>query len=171
MRWVVLPAAALVAACGAAGSGGPSSGSTSALVTGDTCTLHQDAVSCRADSQGCSWYPNTRACAVDQPCPPGWCYHPQPGDGGAAGDGGVAAVDGGVAVAGCACPGAAGDACVMQIGGLVTQVAVEPTITCEAIPAGCSAPDPCSCLAQGLIETCRSSGQVTNLCVCDNGIR
>jgi hypothetical protein len=165
MWWVAVLAAMLMTACGSAGSGISGSGSTSALVTGDGCALHQDAVSCRADSQGCNWYLNTRPCQLGQPCPAGWCNRQRPVDGSTAGGGGISGA------AGCACPSVAGDACVIQVGGPAVQVSMQPAITCEAIPAGCSSSDRCTCLAQGTIERCWSSDQVTNLCICDNGIR
>ncbi len=160
----VISVAALVVACGA-GRGGPSGGiSSSALVTGDTCALHQDAVTCRADPQGCAWYPNTRPCRIDQPCPAGWCYLQQSGSGAPA-DGGISAS------AGCACSSGSGDVCMLQVGGTAVQSSSQPAIACVARPVGCSATDPCSCLAQGAIERCWSSDQVTGLCICDNGIR
>jgi hypothetical protein len=162
MKWVVPIIAALIAACGAASSRG-SSGNGSPIITGDSCALHEDAATCRADAQGCIWFANTRPCQVGQPCPAGWCSHSQPLDGGPSSDSGVSAS------AGCACPGAAGDICVMQIGG--TAIQVEPQITCAPMPAICALPDRCACLAQSTFGTCRSSDQVTNLCICDNGIR
>jgi hypothetical protein len=88
-------------------------------------------------------------------------YHPQQLDGGSGFDGGVSAA--------CACPGSSTDVCLMQIGGPAIQV--EPAIACAAIPASCSLSDRCACLAQGGIERCWTSDQVTNLCNCDNGIR
>jgi len=160
MRRAVLAVVALLAACGAATGKGSNTGP---LVTGDTCAVHQDAALCRADPQGCVWYSNTRPCLVGEPCPAGSCSLPQPLDGGPTSDGGVSAS------AGCACPGSGGDACVMQIGGPAIQA--QPPITCAAIPASCTLPDRCACLAQGITERCWASDQVTNLCICDNGIR
>ncbi len=159
MKWS-LPVAVALVACGAVST---TSVSSSPIITGDTCALHQDATSCRGDSQGCAWYANTRACYVGQPCPAGWCSRPQAADGGTGADGGVAAS------AGCACPGAGGDACVTEIGG--PALPVQPSITCESIPASCSLSDRCGCLSSSSLGTCRASDQVTNLCVCDNGIR
>ncbi len=161
MKWSVLLTAALLAAC----SGGASSSRSGAspMLSGDTCALHQDATSCRADSQGCAWYANTRPCQVGEPCPAGWCSNPQASDGGTTADGGIAAS------AGCACPGAGGDACVMEIGGPAVQA--QPSITCEAVSASCTLADRCGCLTNATLGTCRSSDQVTNLCVCDDGIR
>ena len=161
MKWIVPFVVVLVAACGGAAS--TSHSSAIPMLSGDLCTLHQDATSCRADTQGCAWYPNTRACQVGAPCPAGWCSKPQPVDGGTAGDGGTSVS------AGCACPGSGGDACVEEIGGPAVQL--QPSITCEAIPANCSLADRCACVANSSLGTCRSSDQVTNLCVCDNGIR
>jgi hypothetical protein len=135
------------------------------MLSGDTCALHQDATSCRADTQGCAWYVNTRACVVGQPCPVGWCSNPQPVDGGTAGDGGISAS------AGCACPGAGGDACVEEIGGPTVQGQGQPSITCESVPVGCTLADRCGCLSNSTLGACAASQQVTNLCVCDNGIR
>ncbi len=160
MKATALITAACLAACGAPST---ASRSTSPIITGDTCTLHQDSASCRADTQGCNWYANTRPCQVGQPCPAGWCSQPPGADGGTALDGGISAS------AGCACPGAGGDACVMEIGGPAVQV--QPPITCERVSATCSLPDRCACLANSTLGTCRSSDQVTNLCICDNGIR
>lgn len=157
MKPALFLAAAILAACGGAARTGASG---NPVVTGDACALHEDAAGCRADPGGCAWYPNTRPCAVGQPCPAGWCYHPQPADGG---------FDGGVSTS-CACPGASDDTCVMQLGGPAIQV--PPPITCAAIPVGCSSSDRCACLAQpGSIERCWSSDQVANLCLCDNGAR
>jgi hypothetical protein len=156
MKRIALLAAALLIACGAANHTGTSG---SPVITGDVCALHEDATSCRADPGRCAWYPNTRACVVGQPCPAGWCYHPAATGGG---------FDGGVSAA-CACPEASGDVCMMQIGGPAIQA--QPPITCAAIPVSCSLSDRCACLAQGAVERCWSSDQVTNLCVCDNGIR
>jgi hypothetical protein len=160
MRWSLPVAAALVAACGAASNNG---GSTSPIISGDTCALHQDEAGCRADARMCLWYANTRPCQAGDPCPAGWCNSPQPLDGGAAPDGGASAS------AACACPGAMGATCLIQIGG--PAIPVEPPITCATFPAGCVSADRCVCLAQGSVETCQSSDQVTNLCVCDNGVR
>ena len=50
-------------------------------------------------------------------------------------------------------------------------IQAEPPITCEAIPASCTLSDRCACLAQGTLERCWLSDQVSNLCICDNGIR
>jgi hypothetical protein len=160
MKSLVLIVAACLAACGA---GSTASSAASPVITGDMCTVHQDATSCRADTRGCNWYPNTRPCQVDQPCPAGWCSHPQPVDGGGAVDGGISAS------AGCACPGASTDACMMQIGGPAIQV--QPPIICEPVPATCALLDRCECLTSSTNGTCRSSDQVSNLCSCDNGIR
>lgn len=157
MKRALLLAASLLASCGTA-TGNGAGGASIPVIAGDACALHEDATTCRADPLGCAWYPNTRPCAVGEPCAAGWCYHPQPLDGGV---GGVHAA--------CACPGTAGDACVEQIGGPATQV--PPPITCQAIPPGCALPDRCACLAQGTLERCWSSDQVANLCICDNGIR
>ncbi len=133
MKRIVFLAAAFLVACG---SGSHTATSGSPVVTGDPCALHEDATSCRADSGGCAWYPNTRPCVVGQPCPAGWCYSPQ--DGGSGFDGGVAAA--------CACPGASPDVCMMQIGGPAIQA--QPAITCEAIAVGCSLSDSCFALFQ-----------------------
>ena len=160
MNRVVLVVVSLLAACGTSKGKGSNTGP---LVTGDSCAVHQDATLCRADPQGCVWYSNTRPCLAGEPCPAGWCSLPQLLDGGTASDGGVSAS------AGCACPGAGGDACVTQIGGPAIQA--EPPITCEAIPANCMLSDRCACLAQGTLEGCWLSDQVANLCICDNGIR
>jgi hypothetical protein len=153
--------AIFLVACGGARNNASTSGTP--VITGDTCTLHEDATSCRADS-ACSWYPNTRPCIVGQPCPAGWCYQPQAGDGGTG-------VDGGGVSAACACPGSSADVCMEQIGGPAIQADAGMTIACVTIPATCSLLDRCACLAQGAIERCWSSDQVTNLCICDNGIR
>lgn len=160
MRWMIPVVAVLLVSCG----GSPATDQTAAspILTGDTCALHQDATSCRADAQGCSWYPNTRPCQVGQTCPAGWCSSPQTGEGGG---GGVSAS------AGCACPGAGGDVCVEEIGGPAVQLPPSPSITCEAIPTACTLADRCACLASASLGTCATSQQVTNLCVCDNGIR
>ncbi len=159
MKWAIPVLVAVIAACSPASS----TSGTNPIITGDACALHQDAVSCRSDPQGCVWYANTRPCQVDQPCPAGWCSGRQPLDGGSAGDGGLSAS------AGCACPGASDEVCEKQIGGPAMQV--EPPITCTVIPSGCLSPDRCACLAQGGLERCWSSDQVANLCICDNGIR
>jgi hypothetical protein len=158
MMRVLFLAAVVLVACGSAAR---TATSGSPVIIGDACALHEDATSCRADAGGCTWYPNTRACVVGQPCAAGWCYHQQPTDGGNGSDGGVSAS--------CACPGASSDVCRMQIGGPAIQV--DPAISCEAIPAGCSFSDRCACLAQGTVERCWSSDQVMNLCVCDDGVR
>jgi hypothetical protein len=156
MKWIVSVTVVLVAACG--GGGSTSSTSSNPLVTGDTCALHQDATSCRADTLACLWYANTRPCQVGQPCPVGWCSKVQPASGG-----GVSAS------AACACPGSGTDVCVEQIGGVAIQV--QPPITCETISSSCAFSDRCACLTSSSAGTCRASDQVTNLCVCDNGIR
>ncbi len=158
MRCTISVVAAVLISCG----GSPATHETSAspILTGDTCALHQDATTCRADAQGCSWYPNTRACQVGEPCPAGWCSSPQTGGG----DGGGVS-----ASAGCACPGGGGDVCVEEIGGPALQ---QPAaITCEAVPQSCTLPDRCACVSSVSLGTCAASLQVTNLCVCDNGIR
>jgi hypothetical protein len=159
MKWNVFVAVALLAACG--GTASSSRSATSPMLSADTCALHQDSSRCRADAQGCVWYANTRPC--QEPCPAGWCSNPQATDGGTTADGGIAAS------AGCACPGIRGDACVMEIGGPAVQQ--PPSITCDAIPESCTLPDRCGCLASSSLGACRSSDQVTNLCICDNGIR
>jgi hypothetical protein len=153
-----LALAALLSACGSAANG-----ASSPIVSGDSCALHQDATSCLADPQICRWYANTRPCLAGEPCPAGWCYHPQP-DGGIDG-GGVGA---GSAQAACACPGS-GQACMVQIGGPAIQV--EPPVECVTMPAGCTLADRCGCLAQGGLERCWTSETVSGLCVCDNGVR
>jgi hypothetical protein len=159
MKWMV-PVAFVLAACGAAA---PSSRSTvSPVLSGDTCALHQDATSCQADSQGCSWYPNTRPCQVGTPCPAGWCFNAQTTGGG---------TGGASASASCACPGTANDMCVEEIGGPAVQGQSQPSITCEAVPASCALPDRCGCISNSTLGTCTASPQVTGLCVCDNGIR
>jgi hypothetical protein len=150
---------AFLAACGATSSTGSGA---SAVVTGDSCALHQDDPSCRADPQGCVWYSNTRPCQLGQPCPAGWCSKAQPSGGGSTGGSGGAS-------AACACPGASGDVCVLQIGGPAIQVA--PPIACEAVPGRCSVADRCACLTGSMTGTCRASDQVANLCVCDDGVR
>jgi hypothetical protein len=160
MKWTFPLAIALLAACGAPATHGVNA---SPIITGDTCALHQDSASCRADTQRCTWYANTRPCQVGQPCPAGWCSQPQGVDGGTSFDGGVSAS------AGCACPGAGGDACVMQIGGPAVQG--QPSITCMSIPASCSLADHCGCLTSSSLGTCLPSDQVTNLCICSNGVR
>lgn len=154
-RFIVPVVLALVAACSAAPM---TSGSVSPIVTGDTCGLNQDAVSCRTDSQAmCAWFVNTRPCLVGQPCPAGFCSQLQ-------------AADGGIGVsAGCACPGVGTDVCVMEIGGPAAPA--PPPITCASVPASCTDPDHCGCLTNPTLGACVSSVQVTNLCVCDNGIR
>lgn len=159
MKRVVLIALGSLAACGGAASMG--SGAASPVITGDTCALHLDAASCRADAPRCAWYPNTRPCQVGEPCPAGWCSSASSGGGGTGG--------GGVVSAGCACPGAAGDVCVMEIGGPAIQVS--PPITCAAVPESCSSASRCACIQDAALGTCTPSAQVTNLCVCDNGIR
>ncbi len=159
MKCVVSLIVIFLVACGSAATNTSSTGSP--VVTGDSCSLHQDATSCRADSS-CAWYTNTRPCIFGQPCPAGWCYQPQAGDGGGLGTGVSAA---------CACPESSTEVCMEQIGGPAIQADAGPAITCAAIPAGCSASDRCSCLAQGAIERCWTSDQVTNLCICDNSIR
>jgi hypothetical protein len=158
MERIVLLAATFLLACGASRT----STGESPIVTGDGCALHEDEVSCRADPGGCAWYVNTRPCA-GQPCPAGWCYHPVATDGGGGLDGGVSAA--------CACPGSSGEVCMQQVGGPAIQEDAGPTITCTTIPAGCSLSDRCACLAQGAVERCWTSDQITNLCICDNGIR
>ncbi len=161
----VMTALLLAAACGAAGGGARTGGDPTALLTGDTCALHTDGTSCRADLQGCAWYPNTRACLVGQPCPAGWCYLAQSSGGSASGGGG------GAVSASCACSGGADDVCVQQVGGPAVQAGTPPSITCAPRPSSCAAADPCACLAQGPIERCASSAQVANLCLCDSGAR
>jgi hypothetical protein len=161
MKWIAPVAVILLAACGGAAS--TSRNAITPLLSGDTCALHQDATSCRADTQGCAWYLNTRACQDSPPCPAGWCSKPQTVDGGTGADGGVSAS------AGCACPGAGGDMCIEEIGG--PAISVQPSITCEAVPASCTLTDRCGCLSNSTLGVCVSSEQVTNLCVCDNGIR
>ena len=148
----------LLTACGGAAPA-PRGSSASPTLSGDTCALHQDPTTCRADSQGCSWYPNTRACLVGAPCPAGWCSRTPIASGG----GGVAGS------AACACPGGGDDACVVEIGG--PAVPAPPPITCQPIPASCALPERCGCLSGAPLGTCASSDQVTNLCVCDDGIR
>lgn len=161
MKRFVPIAVVVLAACGGTASSSRSAGSP--MLSGDLCALHADAVSCRADPQGCAWYPNTRACQVGLPCPAGWCSNPRSVDGGTTVDGGVSAS------AGCACPGASGDACVEEIGGPAIQA--PPSITCEPVPASCALADRCGCLASPTLGACAASQQVTNLCTCDNGIR
>jgi hypothetical protein len=160
MRRVVFLIAAVITACSAGNHAGTSG---SPVLTGDTCALHEDATTCAADP-ACAWYPNTRPCVVGQPCPAGWCHHPVATDGGSGFDGG------GISAA-CACPGSSAEVCMEQIGGPAIQADAGPTITCATIPATCSLLDRCACLAQGTVERCWSSEQVTNLCICDNGIR
>ncbi len=158
MKCMIPVLAAVLVSCG--GSPATHQTASSPIITGDTCALHQDATSCRADAQGCSWYANTRACQVGEPCPAGWCSSPQtPGAGG----GGVSAS------ASCACPFAGGDLCVEEIGGPALQQ--PPSITCEAVPASCTLTDRCGCLSSSSLGTCAASLQVMNLCTCDNGIR
>jgi len=161
MKWIVPVALVLLGSCG--GGASTSRSAVSPILSGDLCAVHQDSTSCRADTQGCNWYPNTRACQVGAPCPAGWCFNPLTFDGGTLGDGGVAAS------AGCACPGAGGDACVEEIGGPAVQA--QPSITCESVPASCALHDRCGCLSNSTLGTCTASQQVTNLCTCDNGIR
>lgn len=163
MKRAMLLAASLLASCGAT-SGNGAGGVAVPAITGDACALHQDQASCLADPGGCSWIASMLPCAPGPSCPAGWCVRSQPLDGGPGVDGGVGGI-----CAGCACPGAAGDVCVEQIGGPAIQV--PPPITCQALPPGCALPDRCACLAQGTLERCWSSEQVANLCICDNGIR
>jgi hypothetical protein len=158
MKWVASFALAVLAACGGSSTTGTAS---SPVVTGDTCALHQDASSCRAAAQGCVWYANTRPCQVGQTCPAGWCSTFQPAGGG--GDGSASAA--------CACAGSGADVCVEQIGGPAIQAQAQTPITCEAISTNCTLSDHCACLTSSTNGTCRSSEQVTKLCVCDNGIR
>jgi hypothetical protein len=74
----------------------------------------------------------------------------------------------------CACEGAAGDVCVLQLGGPAVQVGAAPDLSCRR---GCQflvAPTPeevCTCLAQAPMERCWPSTTSRNLCDCDNGIR
>lgn len=160
MKRAVSLVASFLFACGGARSGTGTSGGPA--VTGDACALHEDATTCRADSR-CAWYANTRPCLVGQPCPAGWCYRPRPADGGSEFDGGVSAA--------CACPGSSAQVCMEQIGGPAIQADAGPAITCATVPAGCSVSDRCACLAQGAIERCWASDQVSNLCICDDGVR
>jgi len=165
MRRLVLVIIAAGAACGGSTTNVPAGGTSStAIVTGDTCAVHEDATTCRADAQGCSWYLNTRPCQLGQPCPAGWCYLPQPNGAGSSGVGSTVS-------AACACSGAANQVCLQQIGGPAIQGSTTPAITCSAPPTNCTAADTCTCLAQGPIERCWSSTPVTNLCICDNGVR
>ncbi len=158
--WASVPIL-LSLACGV-GPAHPAGGSSSAvpLLTGDTCGVYADAASCVA--AGCQFAINTRPCLVGQPCPAGWCFAPGPTEPPSG------------PVAGCACAGTPGDVCVLQLGGPPTQVETPPDLSCRP---GCrffATPTPeevCSCLAEGLVEQCRPSGMVTNLCACDDGIR
>jgi hypothetical protein len=74
----------------------------------------------------------------------------------------------------CVCEGAAGDVCVLQLGGPAVQVDAPPNLSCRR---GCQflvPPTPagvCNCVAQGPVERCSPSALVTNLCDCDNGVR
>lgn len=162
-----VPFALVLGLAAACGGGAPTSrAAVSPILSGDTCALHLDAVSCRADVLGCSWYPNTRACAVGAPCPPGWCSAPVAADGGTGGTGN----DGGAsASAGCACPGPGGALCVEELGGPAAPA--QPAITCQAVPASCAAADRCGCLSSAALGACAASPQVTGLCLCDDGLR
>lgn len=161
MKWISPVGLVLLASCG--GTSLAPRATPSPMLSGDLCALHQEATSCRGDPQGCSWYPNTRACPVDGPCPPGWCSGPETVDAGTGVAGGVAAS------AGCACPGAGGDACVEELGGPAPQQ--PPAVVCAAVPASCASPDRCRCLSGAALGTCDASEQVTNLCLCDGGLR
>ncbi len=151
----------LALGCGAS-SGGGGGGSTASrpTLTGDACGVYADSASCMA--AGCQFAINTRPCAVGQPCPAGWCFAPgptQPPTG---------------PVAACACVGASGEVCVLQLGGPAIQVGTPPDLSCRQSCQFVATPTPeqvCSCVAQGAIERCWPSPMVANLCECDNGVR
>ena len=153
--------------------------STAAQISRNSCASHTDSKSCGADTADrCTWYINTRACALGQICPAGFCSAPPaPTDGGIGSgetgtvgtstgkDAGVPSGGGGGA---CSCPN--GGVCYEQVGGPALQGS-GPQIVCKAVPSTCKAADVCQCFVSSPIEHCAASTTVGGLCVCDNGIR
>ena len=125
------------------------------VLTGDACKVYSDRETCTAND-GCNWYAIGAPCREGETCPSGVCQGNETGSGSSGGG------SGGGTATGCACPGTGG-VCFEQIGGLPTptngsgpEISCSPATNCAAIPD------------QG---NCVADPNVTNLCICDNGIR